>query len=282
MNQAPLSLEKFIRKTGKWLLFSVFVLALTHTFLAYFVGADRVLEMTSLPPSQNWTNFTFVWALSGILLFDLAWFREQFCVIMCPYGRFQSTMLDRHSVTVAYDSQRGEPRRGWGTKSLEGAVSNSKPDTGDCVACNRCVQVCPTGIDIRNGLQMECIACTACIDACDEIMEKVGKPQGLIRYKPLDPALKKPNWFRPRVVAYMGIWLVLFASLTYALNKRSELKAILLRQSGLPYQVKELEDGPAVINTFRVHLINHLPEEKQLRIEISPSHFEWLGPKPAS
>lgn len=182
LDAAPLSLQKFLKKFGKWSLYIFATLILTHSFLAYFVGTGPLAEMIRKNPSENWGSFLFMVFSSAVILFDFAWFREQFCTIVCPYGRFQSVLMDRGSMIVAYDVDRGEPRATPQAKALSKAHNSN---LGDCVNCYRCVQVCPTGIDIRRGLQMECIACTACIDACDEVMTKVKKPTGLIRYDSL-------------------------------------------------------------------------------------------------
>ncbi|RYG63166.1 cytochrome c oxidase accessory protein CcoG [bacterium] len=173
LDERPLDSEKMMKKGLKWFLFVVVSLGISHSFLGYFVGTRELVRMVSSSPLENWTSFLMILVTTGIIAFDFGWFREQFCTIMCPYGRFQSVMMDNHSTIVAYDLKRGEPRRG---------TAPSPSAQGDCVNCLRCVQVCPTGIDIRRGLQMECIACTACIDACDEVMTKVDKPLGLIRY----------------------------------------------------------------------------------------------------
>ena len=157
LDDAPMDAKKFFKRSLKWILFTAVTLVITHSFLAYFVGADRLVEMVQHKPAENWTNFLIILVTSGIILFDFAWFREQFCIIACPYGRFQSVLMGPRSKNVVYDYNRGEPRKGKAPKGEE----------ADCVNCYRCVQVCPTGVDIRRGTQMECIACTACIDACD-------------------------------------------------------------------------------------------------------------------
>ena len=154
--------------------YAVLCSALAHTFLAYFVGTDALAKWLLRPPTEHPVAFSVMIGTTGLMMFDFLFFREQMCLIACPYGRFQSVMLDRDSLIVAYDRQRGEPRKKG--KHVEG------DGAGSCVDCNRCVDVCPTGIDIRNGLQMECINCTQCIDACDDVMERVGQPKGLIRY----------------------------------------------------------------------------------------------------
>lgn len=261
---APLSLGKVMRKTAKWVLFTAFAALLTHSFLAYFVGADRVLEMVRHDPRENWGPFVFILTVTGILLFDLAWFREQFCLIVCPYGRFQSVLMDRDSVTVQYDASRGEPRKG---------TAASGKDRGACVSCNRCVAVCPTGIDIRNGIQMECIACTACIDACDEIMRKVKQPEGLIRYSASKAA--PARLARPRTLLY-GILLAFMAGgLVFSVASRRPLELTLLRALDVPYFEKTGPDGGAwIVNSYRLHAHNQTSESLQLKVE-------WADPAAA-
>lgn len=253
----PMTFSLALRKTLKWILYVGFAGLITHSFLAYFVGSEKLLEMVQSPPAENWGAFTFILASTGIVLFDLAWFKEQFCLIVCPYGRFQSVLHDRDSVTVQYDARRGEPRRG--------AVEKGKE--ADCVDCKRCVQVCPTGIDIRNGLQMECIGCTACIDACDEIMAKVNKPKGLIRYMPSHD--RTPRWFRSRVLLYSVILLVLLAALTTFVSQRKGFSAVILKSKDLPYFVKDTERGPVIVNTFRLHIHNESTDVMAAQVKVA-------------
>lgn len=228
----------------KWFLFTVVSSLIAHSFIAYFSGSDKLLLMIKEGPIQNWNYFLLVTVMTLILLFDFGWFREQFCIVMCPYGRFQSVLLDQKSITVLYDEKRGEPRKAG----------------GDCVACNRCVQVCPTGIDIRKGVQLECIACTACIDACDEIMTKVKKPTGLIRYASLNG--DKAQFFRPRVMIYTVLIALAFAGLVNGLGNRSGAMITLLRAIETPYQLLQNGDSKKVINHFKLHIHNQLNVEQ--------------------
>jgi cytochrome c oxidase accessory protein FixG len=190
--------------------------------------------------------------ISGLVLFDFGWFREQFCIVACPYGRFQSVLMDDQSMVVGYDAARGEPRR----------------EGGDCVNCYRCVAVCPTGVDIRRGTQMECIACTACMDACDEVMARTGKPTGLIRYKSVT-ALK------PRSLAYAAVLLLLAAGLTLKLSTRSLISVELVRAIEAPYQVigaagAGADGGMRVTNHFKLDVRNQDFEATSVRIELAP------------
>ncbi|MDG0816013.1 cytochrome c oxidase accessory protein CcoG [Bdellovibrio svalbardensis] len=260
LQASPMTMEKFLKSGSKWFLFVVVSSLIAHSFMAYFVGAKNLIQMIQNPPDENLTYFILVSAFTGLILFDFAWFREQFCVIMCPYGRIQSLLLDQKSLAIVYDVKRGEPRK---------APNVPKEQQGDCVACNRCVQVCPTGIDIRNGLQMECIACTACADACDEIMEKVKKPKGLIRYDTLD--FSKISLFRPRSMIYMAALIVLAAGLTYAISSREPVHIAILRGQGLPYSYVKNEQGEEVIlNQFKIHIQNQGTADALYRLELPP------------
>lgn len=253
----PMTFSLAVRKTIKWIAYVLVSALITHSFLAYFVGSEKLLEMVQRDPSENWAAFTFILASTGIVLFDLAWFKEQFCLIVCPYGRFQSVLHDRDTVTVQYDAKRGEPRKGVAEKGKE----------GDCVDCKRCVQVCPTGIDIRNGVQMECIACTGCIDACDEIMQKVNKPKGLIRYMPT--VERKPKWFRSRVLLYAVILVLLLGTLATLVARRNDFSAVILKSKDLPYFVKETERGPVIVNSYRLHIHNESNEKLSRSVQLA-------------
>ncbi|HPI40523.1 MAG TPA: cytochrome c oxidase accessory protein CcoG [Pseudobdellovibrionaceae bacterium] len=247
MRDAPLTSAIFFKKSIKWFLFVVVSSLISHSFIAYFTGSKELVQMIQGSPQENWSYFLIVTFITAIILFDFAWFREQFCIIMCPYGRIQSVLLDQKSLGIYYDTQRGEPRKG---KTEPGQKA------GDCVACNRCVQVCPTGIDIRNGLQLECIACTACIDACDDIMTKVGKPKGLIRYSPLDGSTFK--LFKPRLLIYIVLLVAIVAGFSYKMSKRADTAFTLMKGGAeAPYSmVKNDQQEDSILNHFRVHLHN--------------------------
>lgn len=256
LREGPLTSERLLKSGAKWILFVIVSSLIAHSFIAYFVGAEQLAVMVQNPPQDNWTYFLLVFAFTAAILFDFAWFREQFCVIMCPYGRFQSLLLDQKSLAVVYDAKRGEPRKNPGVE---------KSKQGACVNCNRCVQVCPTGIDIRNGLQMECITCTACIDACDEIMEKTKQPKGLIRYDTLDGS--KITLKRPRSIAYLTAIVLLTGGLAYAISTREPVDLTLLRGQGLPYSFVKNEAGEEVIlNQFKLHIQNQSDRSAEYRL----------------
>jgi cytochrome c oxidase accessory protein FixG len=245
------------RRIAKYLIYVPICLVLAHTFLAYFVGTDTLAAWVRLSPVEHPTPF-LVMAVTTLLIFiDFGWFREQTCLIACPYGRWQSALIDRRSMIVAYDAQRGEPRR---SATVKG------DDAGDCVSCNACVFTCPTGIDIRNGLQMECVHCTQCMDACDHVMVALGKPKGLIRYASLEGlAGRKSGLLRPRVVIYSVALLAAVSILGITLSTRADAEVIVLRSSSEPYQVEA--DG-RIANQLRIKIVNrsHLPHSYAVHV----------------
>jgi cytochrome c oxidase accessory protein FixG len=189
---------------------------------------------------------------TGILYFNFAWFREQLCIVICPYGRFQSALIDDHSLVIGYDTTRGEPRRGSPMVAPVATAAAAIP-TGDCVDCSRCVQVCPTGIDIRQGLQMECIGCTACIDACDEVMDRIHKPRGLIRYDSQNAfAGGRTRWLRPRIALYGVLLGAGIVAATWALTGVRPANLGVTRIPGAPY----ISDATSVRNQFLVRIVN--------------------------
>ncbi|HEY8271591.1 MAG TPA: cytochrome c oxidase accessory protein CcoG [Pseudobdellovibrionaceae bacterium] len=246
LKQAPLSFSKIFKTLLTWFLFFVVSSLIAHSFAAYFVGSEAMIKMLQESPGQNWETFLIVSFITLVVLFDFGWFREQFCIIMCPYGRFQSVLLDQNSLAVVYDQARGEPRKG---------KPSMNEKQGDCVNCNRCVQVCPTGIDIRKGLQMECISCAACADACDEIMVKVKKPTGLIRYDTLDHS--KLTLTKPRSLVYMALILLSLIGLTYNISTREKAQVFILRAKEAPYTLIKNDKGEnMILNHFRLEIQN--------------------------
>ena len=196
-------------------------LFLANTFLAYFVPPEQLFRWIAGSPLQHPTAFLVMAITTALMLFDFGYFREQTCLVACPYGRLQSALVDRHSMIITYDEKRGEPR-GKKRTSKKGAAQDvslpvAAPQQGDCIDCHKCVTTCPTGIDIRNGLQMECIGCAQCIDACDDVMDKIGRPRGLIRYSSQAVVSGEARHFvRPRVIVYptvMAVLLGIFAVL---------------------------------------------------------------------
>jgi cytochrome c oxidase accessory protein FixG len=238
-------------------------LFLAHVTLSLFTSAKELAAMIREGPSGHEVAFAWAMAFTFALYFNFAWFREQLCVVLCPYGRLQSAMQDRDSLIIGYDEARGEPR-GRLIKARVGAPDS--PKQGDCVDCSRCVTACPTGIDIRAGLQMDCLACGQCADACDEVMVKVGRPKGLIRYDSLNGLSGKPRRvIRPRLVIYGGLLLASTLALGVSLLRRTPFEANLLRAQGAPF----LLEGTTVRNQFELHLVNKNPVESTLRIEVT-------------
>ncbi len=248
------------RRMIKNVVFGFVSIFLAHTFLAYFVGVSALFQWVTEPPSQHWGAFVVSAAVAGLMFLDFGVLREQVCLVACPYGRFQSVLLDRRSLIVGYDARRGEPR---------GRIKERLPagaSRGDCIDCAACVITCPTGIDIRDGLQMECIHCTQCIDACDVVMEKTGRPKGLIRYGARDAFEGKPHRIlRPRIVIYPLIMVLVWGGLVYALSHRGSADVTVLRGIGAPYGV--LPDGQ-ISNQLRVKIVNRSPETRRYTISI--------------
>jgi cytochrome c oxidase accessory protein FixG len=270
---APLSVNKVLRRTGKYAAFLVISLAIAHTATALFVSPKELWGMFVDGPLLHLEAFILTMGFTAVLMFNFTWFREQFCVVVCPYGRLQSVLHDRDSVTVAYREARGEPR---GKMSKDA----NAPKLGDCVDCNRCVAVCPTGIDIRNGLQMECLACTQCVDACDDIMDKVKRPRGLIAFASQNELAGKPTRaLRPRLAVYGGASLVALTALVVALVTRSPFEANVYRTRGaMPFVV----DGETVRNPFEVHVFNKRPERSSFKVElVSPVDADIIVGTPA-
>ena len=246
--------ERILKRGLKHILFAFISLALAHMFMAYFVSVPGLWQMMGEAPGENWKVFVFVFAAAAGLYFNFAWFREQLCIVVCPYGRLQSALIDEHSVVIGYDAARGEPR---GKAKQE--------NVGDCVDCYRCVHVCPTGIDIRQGLQMECIGCTACIDACDSVMTRLKRPKGLIRHDSMEGlAGRSTKFVRPRMVAYTILLLIGASALTFSLQSLKDATITVWRAPGAPYFV----DEEVVRNQFLVRVTNTSDEEASYRIEV--------------
>lgn len=261
LDAAPWTPQKIIKRLFKHSLFVLISGLIAHLFLSYFVSIKGLYQMMQGPPQEHLFAFGIVFGLTFVLYGAFSWFREQFCVIMCPYGRLQSALTDDNSLVIGYDARRGEPR---------GKVSD--PNAGSCVSCNRCVQVCPTGIDIRNGLQLECIGCAACVDACDDIMTKVKRPTGLIRYDSFNGFQgKKTKLIRPRTIFYSVILLVGMAAFTLAFQSIVPVRASAVRMPGAPYYVV---DG-MVRNQFLIRVINKRSEAARFAFtmegDISPN-----------
>lgn len=244
------------RRIAKYFTFLALSLFVAHTLLAYFVGTDSLYLWMSRSPAEHPTSFLLVVITTGLVWFNFTYFREQTCLIVCPYGRWQAALIDQQSLIVAYDYVRGEPRA-LGTKDRD-------PNAGDCISCNACVQTCPTGIDIRNGLQMECVHCTQCIDACDDVMTRIGKPTGLIRYSSQDAIAGKPRkLFRLRTVLYPLVLAVLITGLATSLATKEAADITVLR--GLEAPFIEQPDG-RIANQIRIKITNRRNSDQQYQM----------------
>jgi cytochrome c oxidase accessory protein FixG len=253
LHKGPFTLEKAVKVAVKHAIYLVLSVFVAHVFVSYFVSIPRLWDMMRHHPSEHPEAFAWAFCVTALLYGNFAWFREQLCIIICPYGRLQSALVDDDSITIGYDEKRGEPR---GKVGAEGA--------GDCVDCKRCIVVCPTAIDIRNGMQLDCIGCTACIDACDEVMDKLQRPRGLIRYDSLNGLTNKTKRFlRPRLYVYTFFGLLGLAVATFAFKKHVDFEANVLRLPGLPYVV----DAGKIRNSFEIHLVNKRGGKERFVIE---------------
>ncbi len=257
------------RKLAMYAAYLVICLHLSQTFVSYFVGAENLAQWIWKSPLDHPGAFGVVVAVTVAMMIDFAYWREQLCILGCPYGRLQSVLLDKSSCIVAYDERRGEPRGKLQREPVEASERH-----GDCVDCTLCVQVCPTGIDIRNGLQLECVNCTQCIDACDHVMDRIGKPRGLIRYASQEGlAGRAARLIRPRVVIYAGLMLVLVGVLAFAASRRTGTDVTVLRALGLPFVV---DDQGIVQNTMRLKLRNRTDAVRVYQLELVEPRLESL------
>lgn len=255
--KAPWDGRKIFKKSTKQLIFFTIAFIIGNTFVAYIVGIDKLFELVKKPPSENLSSFIAVAVFSLIFYFVFSKFREQACIIVCPYGRLQGVLLDPNTVVVAYDYGRGEPR---------GKLETPKK-TGDCIDCHLCVAVCPTGIDIRNGTQLECVNCTSCIDACDSIMDKVKLPKGLIRYASLN-SIKDKSKFKitPRIIGYSIVLTLLLSVFIILASLRTEIDSTVFRAPGKVYQ--EQSDNK-ISNLYMVKLVNNTYKNVPIQLKIN-------------
>jgi cytochrome c oxidase accessory protein FixG len=275
MDRGPWTTSKVARKALKHGIFFALSFIIGNTLLAYIIGIDALKQLVTDDPRNHMTGLAFMGIFTLVFYGIFARFREQACTFICPYGRFQSTLLDENSIVVAYDYRRGEKR-----EHLRRAESRNQRQTrglGDCIDCFQCVTVCPTGIDIRNGTQMECVSCTACIDACDGVMTKIGRPKGLIRYASLNGIEKgEPVRVTPRIIGYCTVLLVLGIGLAALLLTRSDVDATLLRAPGGLFQ--QTPDGK-ISNLYLLKLTNktHHRMPAELRLEGIEGTLTVLG-----
>lgn len=304
LDKAPWDTDKIIKKGSKHFIFFVLAVLISNTFLAYIIGMDEVIKIIKEPISEHMSGFLAIVIFSYVFYIVFARLREQVCTTICPYGRLQGVMLDNKSLVVAYDFVRGEPRGKLKKIKQSHSIAKATPvpaaaatalvtedplgdfmnatqnKLGDCIDCRLCVQVCPTGIDIRNGTQLECVNCTACMDACDDVMEKIERPKGLIRLDSIEGITKgERKIFNSRTIAYSAVLFILIAVEVLLFSMRSDVEVLFLRTGGLLAQ--EQLDG-TVSNLYNYQLINKtaktLPLEFRM-IEPATGSFEIIGGK---
>ena len=269
LKAAPWTGSKITKVTVKHILFFLLSFIIANFFLAYIVGIQELEKIITEPVTQHAGGFAAILVFSGIFYSVYAFFREQACTVVCPYGRLQSVLLDKNSMIVAYDYKRGEPR------------GNFKKHTGlalgDCIDCHQCVKVCPTGIDIRNGVQMECVGCTACIDACNHIMESIARPKGLIRYASENSiANGQPLLYTLRMKLYTGLCLVLLSILSVILITRKDIDATVIRTAGMLFQERGAD---SLSNLYHVKLINKTTKDLSVQVVLlgQQGHIQMAG-----
>ena len=272
-DQGPWSFDRLWRRSLRFGVYLVVSLALAHVFLAYFVGWADLSQWLTRSPLEHSGSFVVMAGTTALILFDFGYFREQMCTITCPYARMQSVLVDPDSMIVSYDPVRGEPRAKRGKKALAAEAAGTIPAKGDCIDCAACVRTCPTGIDIRQGLQMECIACTQCIDACDSIMDNIGKPRGLIRYTSENSlAGQRTRKFRPRTVIYTLLLVAVWTAFGFTLASRNSYDINVGRVVGTTYD--QLNDG-TITNRLRFRVRNQTGQSQSYTVKITdPANAE--------
>jgi cytochrome c oxidase accessory protein FixG len=261
LKNAKWNTEKILLKSAKWIAFWTVSFLIANTFLSYIIGVDELKKIISGPISKHLSTLTSLAIFTTVFFFVYLWLREQVCTVICPYGRMQSVLLDRDTIVVAYDHERGETR----SKLHKNEVRTA----GDCIDCMQCVKVCPTGIDIRNGTQLECINCTACIDACDNMMTAVGFDTGLIRYASENNIVSKaPLRFTGRMKAYTAVMAVLVCVLVWLIAARTDVDVALIRTPGLLFQEQA---GGRLSNLYNYKLLNKTFKDKL--VSLQPENF---------
>lgn len=266
--KAPWTFDKIKKKTLKHIAFLAVAVLIAHTLMAYLVGVEQTAFFVNTSPASNLGAFSGMIGFTAVFYWLFAFFREQACIAVCPYGRLQGVLLGKESIVVAYDWLRGEPRG-----HLKKKVATIEPvQQGDCIDCSMCVQVCPTGIDIRNGTQMECVNCTACIDACDDVMIKIGKPKGLIRFASYNSIMNgvQKIW-NGRVIGYSVVLALLLGALTFALATRSDVETTFLKVSGTLYQ----REPGLITNLYNAEFVNKTFDDIKLDVRVeSPGYVQ--------
>lgn len=259
LDSAPWTRDKIIKKGAKHSIFLLISILIAHTLMAYLIGIEQVKTIVSQPPTEHLTGFIGLVAFTGLFYWVFAYFREQACIAVCPYGRLQGVLLGKESIVVAYDWLRGEPR---------GKIRKKKDvqeQRGDCIDCKLCVHACPTGIDIRNGTQLECVNCTACIDACDDVMLKINRPKGLIRYDSYNGIKEgRKLKFTTKMAGYSAVLVFLVGLLVYLMATRTDVEATVLRVPGMLYQEQE---NNRISNLYNIQFVNKTFEEVKLDLK---------------
>ena len=257
--------EKIWKRSLKYFVFVVISLIITHFMYMYIVGYKEVFHIMQQGPFENFSSFMVMIIFTASFYFTFAWFREQVCTLVCPYGRLQGVLIDKQTINVYYDFKRGENRSKW--RKGEDRAAEGK---GDCIDCNQCVVVCPTGIDIRDGQQLECVNCTACIDACDEVMVKVGLPKGLIRYATEDEIEKEvPFTFTNKMKAYTAVLLLMVGFLGFLLSNRGAMEAKFIKPAGSTFFVR----NGNITNIYNYTFLNKSTKDQIVTIKvIEPEH----------
>lgn len=259
-DRGPWTVERAVRKGIKHVTFFALSFAIANVFLAWIIGAGPLYRIMTDPPAQHRAGLAAISVFSLVFYGVFARFREQACVLACPYGRMLSSLVDRRTVTVTYDALRGEPR------SRIVRRPDGVADGGDCIDCHRCVTVCPTGIDIRNGIQLECVACTACVDACNDVMVRIGRPTGLIRHtSPAAIAQGSLTWVRTRVAAYAIVWIVLVTASSFLIATRPSLDFVILRQPGTLYATVA---GGDLANFYTLEAMNRSDRATSITVDV--------------
>ena len=271
-DKAPLTFDTAWRKTLKHAIFFALSFVIANVFLAYIISADALWTIITDPPREHVAGLFAITVFSFVFYAVFARFREQACTLACPYGRVMGALVDHETITITYDRRRGEPRG----KMVRGA---QEAERGDCIDCAQCVTVCPTGIDIRNGIQLECVACTACADACDDVMTRIKRPTGLIRYTSEEAVRSgQPNRLSWRVKAYAVVWLILLTTAVTLIARRPPMDVLILRQPGT---LQTTLDNGDVSNFYNVQVINrtNTPYTLEYRVlEPAGSTITPLGP----
>lgn len=264
MDAGPWNREKIIKKGSKHAIFIFISFLISNTFLAYLIGSSSLIKIVTEPVTAHLVGFISIWVFTAIFYVVYSRIREQVCTLFCPYGRLQGVMIDQHTLVVAYDDVRGEPRG-----KLDRKADPLNHAKGDCVDCGLCVDVCPTGIDIRKGTQLECINCTACIDVCNEVMDKIHKPQNLIGFfsENMIHEKEKPS-FTGRMMAYSAVIIIMIGVLCYFIFSRGDVDITLMRSAGMLYQE---QPGGYISNIYNAEIINKSNSSRDIIIKTDDS-----------